>query len=92
MLLSEDVPFKLKSISFLYCSMEDADEEGFHITRPPSVVSNRGYVAHLLMLASVECSSLSELYDIRDEKLPLSELSYPLLETDDWRDGLFTSL
>ena len=86
----EEMPFKLNYISFLKCSMVDADfergipGEGFHITRPPSIESNRGYVGHFLMPALVECSSLISSDNTREKKLPLSELSYPLLEVEFW--------
>lgn len=87
----EEIPFKLNSSSFLKCSMEVTDlergiaGEGWDLTTPSSILSNRGSVAHFLM-PFVECSSLKTSDDTRDERLPVGELSYPLLEIENWRD------
>lgn len=87
----EEIPFKLNSISFLKCSMEVTDfergipREGLDTGIPSSILSNRGSVAHFF-IPLVDCSSTKTSGDTRDDKLPFGELSYPLLEMENWRD------
>ena len=64
--------------------------EGCEIVKLCSILSNRGIVAHFLM-PLVDCSSTKTSGDTRDERLPVGELSYPLLEMETCRDCVWLS-
>ena len=90
-LLFEWTPFKLSSISLLWCSNEVAGfergiaREGRDISKPPSMLSNSGSDAYFLM-PLVQCSSVKTSDGTWDERLELSKLSYPALNMDNWED------
>lgn len=64
--------------------------EGCEIGTLCSILSNRGSVAHFLM-PLVDCSSAKTSGDTRDERLPVGELSYPLLEMETCRNWVWPS-